>query len=210
MLRASRVTIGLITEDMRIANQIISEARDRGINIVMARSLSELPLNVKSIILNKVKASNLLGNFIYIEDATSLKTLIDRAYEVANGKHVVKSVIASIDPGEKRIGCAYFAEELLLRTSTYSCVDRLVIDLDDFFKAHEQCKKFLLIGNGRNEHILQYLKERYQPMGIKVIEVSEERSSQRDIFVKDITGDEAAAIRIFAKVWGRISILGDG
>jgi hypothetical protein len=211
-LRKHRVTIGLLLSDFRTVHNIISEARRRGIEVLSVSSLADLPLNAKVIITSKKEDPKLPIPTLFIEELPSYKALLDRAYEIAFGKDRPKFVTVSIDPGEKRTGCAFFTEDILLRTSTYSDRDRLFEDIDDFFNTHKSCKKYIIIGKGASglSHALEKdIYDRFLEAGqVEIMTVSENSSNRRNVFIPAHPSDESAALMLFVKVRGKLMLSG--
>jgi len=207
-----RITIGLLISDFRRAHNIISEAKRRGIEVLSVSSLAELPLTAKVIITSKKEDPKLPIPTLFVEELSSYKALLDRAYEIAFGKDCPKFVTVSIDPGEKRIGCAFFAEDMLLRTSTYSDKDRLFEDIEEFFNAHKSCKKYIIIGKGAGDlsHALEKnLCDRFLGAGqVEVMTVSENSSNRKNVFIPAHPSDESAALMLFIKVRGKLVLSG--
>ncbi|MEM2910685.1 MAG: hypothetical protein QXO01_06460 [Nitrososphaerota archaeon] len=206
------VTIGLLLSDLRVAHSIVSEASRRGMEVLSVSSPAELPLTTKVIITSKKDAPKLPTPALFVEDVPSCKTLIDRAYEMTFGKNCVKFVAVSIDPGEKRIGCAFFAEDMLLRTSTYSDEHALLDDIDDFFNAHQGCKKYIIIGEGPGNFsytIKKNVYEKFLSAGqVEIMAISENSSSQKNVFMLAHSPDENAALMLFIKARGRLMLSG--
>jgi len=208
-----KVTIGLLLPDLRVAYAIASEARRRGVEVLSVSSPSDLPLSTKVIITTRKLAPKLPIPALFVEDAPSYKAIIDRAYEVAFGKDSVRFVTVSIDPGEKRIGCAFFAEDILLRTSIYSNVRALLDDVDDFFRAHQECRKYIIIGEGPGDFFYTLkgsIYERFLGLGqVEIMTVSEDSSNQKNVFIHARSSDENAALMLFIKARGKL-MLSDG
>ncbi|MEM0456925.1 MAG: hypothetical protein QXE40_01595 [Nitrososphaerota archaeon] len=211
-LRKHNVIIGLLLSDFRTIHNIISEARRRDIEVLSVSSLADLPLNAKVIITSKKDDPKLPIPVLFVEDLPSYKALVDRAYEIAFGKVRPKFVTVSIDPGEKRTGCAFFAEDVLLRTSTYSDRQSLLDDISDFFNAHQDCKKYVIIGKGAGDfsHALEKdISERFLGTGqVEIMTVSENSSSRRNVFISTHPSDESAALMLFVKTRGKLILSG--
>ncbi|MCS7136433.1 MAG: hypothetical protein RMJ14_04505 [Nitrososphaerota archaeon] len=207
-----KVSVGLLLSDFRTVYNVISEARRRGIEVLYVNSFSELPLNAKAIITSKKDDPKLPIPVLFVEDFPSYKALMDRAYEVAFGKDCPKFITVSIDPGEKRTGCAFFAEDILLRTSTYSDRQRLFNDIEEFFNTHQNCKKYVIIGEGAGN--LSYdlekdIRERFLGTDrVEIMTVSENSSSRRNVFISAHPSDESAALMLFVKVRGKLILSG--
>ncbi len=207
-----RAIIGLFLSDFKAAHNIISEGRRRGIEVLSVSSLAELPFSAKVIITSKKDNSKLPVPVLFVEDFPSYKNLIDRAYEITFGKDCPKFVTVSIDPGEKRTGCAFFVEDILLRTSTYSDKRYLFDDIDEFFNIHKTCRKYIVIGKGAGD--LSYalekdIHERFLGAGqVETILVSEDSSNRRNVFISARPSDESAAFMFFVKTRGKLILCG--
>lgn len=204
--------IGLLLSDFRAIHNIISEARRRGIDVLSVSSIADIPLSAKLIITSKKDDPKLPIPVLFVEDLPSHKALIDRTCEIAFGKVRPNFVTVSIDPGEKRTGCAFFAEDALLRTSTYSDMQRLLNDISDFFNMHQDCKKYIIIGKGAggfSYSLEKELSERFLGTGqVEIMFVSENSSSRKNVFISARPSDESAALMLFVKTRGRLILSG--
>jgi len=113
--------------------------------------------------------------------------------ELSSNKFDVQEVSVSIDPG-KRVGAAFLADEVVVRTSTYTDYDRLVDDIEEFAENHRGSRLNILIGSGAREYrdkLIEKLRTRLKHRSPKIYLIPEHGSSRMG---RKIKVDEEAAL----------------
>jgi len=202
MLQDRRLAIAVVTRDVKLANAVIEEAERRGVKAIHAVDPAQIPLSVKAAV---VKLGEGIGTGhaapVSVEDYNSAVAAVDRAMEISLGRAIVEKAIVGIDPG-KKVGAAFIADNILLRTESYTDFTELAEAVNTFFRNHSKSRHLVLMGSGAPEYrerLTSKLLERNPFLRPEdIITVSEENTSKHAGGV-----DELAATYLLRRSRGR-------
>ncbi|MEM4352542.1 MAG: hypothetical protein QXV68_02860, partial [Candidatus Caldarchaeum sp.] len=159
LFQEKKIRLAVLTKDFRLAAQVVEEAARRGLRADHVIDPAEIPLSAKAVVMKK-------GEFgavsrppaLYADDFVSTTSLVDRAVELAYSKKTVRNAVIAVDPG-KTIGAAYMADELLLRTESYTDLHRFSQSVAEFFETHPNSRQTVLLGSGAPEFREEILRD---------------------------------------------------
>jgi hypothetical protein len=202
MLQDRRLAIAVVSRDVKLANAVIEEAERRGVKAIHVIDPAQIPLSVKAAV---VKLGEGIGAGhaapVPIEDFNSAVAAVDRAMEISLGRVFVEKAVVGIDPG-KKVGAAFIADNILLRTESYTDFTELAEAVNTFFENHSRSRHMVLMGSGAPEYrerLVSMLLEKNPDLRPEdIITVSEENTSKHAGGV-----DELAASYLLRKLRGR-------
>ncbi|HIQ28962.1 MAG TPA: hypothetical protein EYH45_00180 [Candidatus Caldiarchaeum subterraneum] len=191
-MRCSKAAIML--QDRRLADKIIKEARSRGVTLMQVLDTHVIPLNTKVLITSRsdLKEPTHLTP-VFVEDFTSVRAIIDKVIEVNAGKKKIREVTISIDPG-KRMGVAFIADGVIIRTANYTDYNNLISDILEFANIHPTAQLNIVIGSGAGEYrdkLIEKINQQFTDKSINIYLIPEHGSSHHGIKIKI---DETAAL----------------
>ncbi|MEM2096123.1 MAG: hypothetical protein QXX19_07735 [Candidatus Caldarchaeum sp.] len=179
LFQEKKIRLAVLTKDFKLAAQVVEEAVRRGLMADHVIDPSEIPLSAKAVVMKKGEfASVSRPPALYADDFVSTTSLVDRAVELAYSKNTVRNAVIAVDPG-KTIGAAYMADELLLRTESYTDLHRFSQSVVEFFKTHPTSRHTVLLGSGApefREEILRDIRSKTPAAAVK--NVSEKNTSK--------------------------------
>uniref|UniRef100_A0A7J3VU62 Uncharacterized protein n=1 Tax=Caldiarchaeum subterraneum TaxID=311458 RepID=A0A7J3VU62_CALS0 len=179
LFQEKKMTLAVLTKDFRLAAQVVEEAARRGLTARHVIEPAEIPLSARAVVMKRGEFGTVSRPpSLYAEDFTSTTSLVDRAVELAYSKKTVRNAVIAIDPG-KTIGAAFMADELLLRTESYSDLHRFSQTVVEFFKTHPTSTHTILLGSGAPEFREEILRDiRSKTPDAVVKNVSEKNTSK--------------------------------
>lgn len=181
-------------------SRLSAELRRRRINAVHARTIAEMPLYASAIIISDGSGKSVVrSKVVHVEDYTDIKSVVDKALQLARGIMEPKELTVAIDPG-KRLGMALFCDDLLIRTETVSDKAKVLDEILSFFANSEDKSKRIVIGKGGTDsaRLVNYLRLKLADLPMVHIETVDESFSSRGIspYFARVKRDEYSAVLI--------------
>jgi len=182
MLQDKVIKIAVVTHDVKLANAVVEEAARRGFAAFHVVDPAQVPLSVKAAV---VKMGEGIGaghaTPVFAEDYSSTVAAVDRAMEITLGRSIVERAVVAVDPG-KKVGAAFIADNILLRTESYTDFTVFAEAVNNFFQNHPRSRHVVLMGSGapefREQLAAKILEKNPSLRPENIITVSEENTSK--------------------------------
>lgn len=144
-IEASGISLGVIISSHALAARVVERARGMGFRVIWATGPSELPITVRHVVMSRSSGGEApeARRIHYVEDYPSIDCLLMHIVAEERGRARHRSLAAAVDPG-RSIGAAFFADEALIATSTYTSLDAFIEE----YRRVEEC-----LGAGRRREV---------------------------------------------------------
>jgi len=198
-VEASGISLGVVVARYVLAARVVEHARMMGFRVFWATRASELPITVRHVVMSRMNGEEApeARRVHYIEDYPSIECLLLHVIVEERGNARSRCLALSIDPG-KSMGAAFFVDEALLATATYTSLDALIDDYRHLAECLGEGRRLeAYVGYTPSEeayNTLQALRKRLRHTKVKPVPEEEMPSPE---IGEGLPRDERAAIKIY-------------
>ncbi|MEM0349010.1 MAG: hypothetical protein QXE96_02785 [Candidatus Caldarchaeum sp.] len=193
--------LAVLSHDHRFVRKIVDEARGRRLEVVHVTSRGEIPLAAKAIVVKKGEFPDMVVDKAFeAEPDQSPASVVDKAIEKGFMLDKVAKALVAVDPG-KKMGLAYFADNVLLRTETLYDQEVLAEHVADFFRNHPESTHHVVVGAGApayREQLIEMLLRKMPDLSAENIFTVPEKNSTRLA-----RGRDELAAAVIHRIWSR-------